>query len=603
MRTTPFAGIAALWIVFAILIGGYAAWQFRDGERATHEARQALRGLDYVGDAMQALTDWGRAGLGAATSRRLAADVDRLNARATAMADVPEAVTRAREAADALQNLQARPGPDTSTDLGEKLLAAMTKVADSSGLAFDAVAEPNALADAFDGPLALRFERLNAAYVHARSSRRPPTSEEQVAIVGGLGGAETTAYPLAVDLRGAFATDEAAAAQLEPMWDDVEFDARDLQNVATGLVQGEQSADQLDRAHQKFVASATALAGALQDDARRLIAKRVDELRFDRIAVAAQLVLAIAISFIATLLVSREIVRRQRRALFRAQRESAAEQFRAIFERSPIGIALLNRHGGILESNAGLGSMMEGVEPSIIDEGDPEYAALAEGKLPIYRFERQWTHSDGSALWVEVTISPVGGHRAGPVVAIAMLQDVTQRRAADASLRHAATHDALTGLPSRGEFVRRVEELIAQDPPPRYAVLFIDLDGFKAINDRLGHLAGDRVIAVAAQRIRKASRSTDFVARLHGDEFAILLVNVDGMRGAEVAAKRIQEELGAPLLVNGDVVFVSPSIGIVLGHRRYADADSVLHDADAAMYRAKALGGARAVAFEQKEAS
>jgi diguanylate cyclase (GGDEF)-like protein len=197
-------------------------------------------------------------------------------------------------------------------------------------------------------------------------------------------------------------------------------------------------------------------------------------------------------------------------------------------------------------------------------------------------------------------VSPVIGHGFGPVAAIAMLQDVTERRASDATLRYAATHDALTALPNRAEFIRCLNDVLAGEAGAtgRYAVLFIDLDGFKAVNDRLGHLAGDRVIEIAAQRIRKASRTSDFVARFHGDEFGLLLVNIDGERAAHAVADRIQEGLRAPIEVDGGASSVSPSIGIVLGHPRYARAEDILRDADAAMYRAKSLGGARAVAFD-----
>lgn len=327
---------------------------------------------------------------------------------------------------------------------------------------------------------------------------------------------------------------------------------------------------------------------------------RLARLQRDRLAILVQSGLGLVVCFDIAFLIGRSLMRHRRRAFFRAQRDSAAEQFRTIFERSPIGIALLDRYGRIVESNVGLGVMLDSRAASVIAEGDPEFAALVEGRLSLYRFERHWTRADGRAIWAEVTVSPVVGHRFGPVAAIAMLQDVTERRASDATLRYAATHDALTALPNRSEFIRCLNDVLAGEvgATGRYAVLFIDLDGFKAVNDRLGHLAGDRVIEIAAQRIRKASRTSDFVARFHGDEFGLLLVNVDGELAARAVAERIQEGLRAPIEVDGGVSSVSPSIGIVLGHPRYARAEDILRDADAAMYRAKSLGGARAVAFE-----
>jgi len=311
-----------------------------------------------------------------------------------------------------------------------------------------------------------------------------------------------------------------------------------------------------------------------------------------------QIVLGLALSAPVALFIGRDAMRRQRRAFFRAQRDAAAEQFRTIFERSPVGIALLDRGGAVVEANAGVGAMLETPSTRVVAAGDPEFAALVAGRVNLYRFERRATRNDGSALWAEITISPVGDGRHGPVAAIAMLQDVTERRAADASLRYAATHDALTALPNRLEFIRRLNAVITGQGGGNYAVLYVDLDGFKAVNDGHGHLFGDHVLAVAAQRIRKATRSGDLVARFHGDEFGLLLAGLERMQLAGAVADRIQEELGTPITFDGRSVVVAPSIGIVTGARGYARAEDVLRDADAAMYEAKSRGGSCSVTFE-----
>jgi diguanylate cyclase (GGDEF)-like protein len=603
----PFGGIALLAFVLVSVIGGYAVWQYRDSALATIAVEREIRGLDFVTQAMTTLVDWGGAGAKEfATSPRVEADLANLERAAAAMPDVNGAagsVAVIRQARDAAR---ANPGPAASAAFGEAVLDAIARIADASGLAFDPQGEPNALGDALDNPLALEFERLNAAFETASASgANAPSIPQRLTVAGQIGAAETASAPLAVDLRGAFAADGSARARLDAPWAQEEASAARLRAAMAEATAGRPSPRALDTAHARLVASTARFTSALADSVRKLLEQRLVALERDRVAIVVQCALGILLSFLVAFLIARDVIRRQRRALFRAQRDSAAEHFRTVFERSPMGIAMLDAEGATIESNAGLGRMLDAREPRIVPDGDPEYAELVEGRVALYRFERHWTRSDGTSLWAEVTVSPVGGPHFGHVVAIAMVQDVTERRASDATLRFAATHDALTALPNRTEFMRHLNEVIASETGAggRYAVLFIDLDEFKAVNDRLGHLAGDRVLETAAERIRKASRASDLVARFHGDEFGLLLVGVDGMRVAGGVAERVQEELRAPIFIDGHRVFVAPSIGIVLGDPRYTRAEDVLRDADSAMYKAKSLGGSRSVAFEYPAAS
>src|SRR3954470_11869091 len=165
-----------------------------------------------------------------------------------------------------------------------------------------------------------------------------------------------------------------------------------------------------------------------------------------------------------------------------------------------------------------------------------------------------------------------------------------------AELRHHALHDALTGLPNRALFLDRLELSLrrARRQAEGFccAVLFLDLDRFKVVNDSLGHLVGDRLLMAVARRLEAALRPGDTVARIGGDEFTLLLEDITDVRGASIVAERLQETLVAPFEVDNRELYVSASIGIAMVEPGRAP-DDVVRDADVAMYRAKAQGGAR----------
>lgn len=183
-----------------------------------------------------------------------------------------------------------------------------------------------------------------------------------------------------------------------------------------------------------------------------------------------------------------------------------------------------------------------------------------------------------------------------------LLAQIGERLRAEQRLTHQARHDALTGLPNRSHLVENLEEAIEgthADPRRLFAVLFLDLDRFKLVNDSAGHTAGDELLVEAAARIVGAVRDSDMVARLGGDEFAVLVRDLDGLYLAEELAGRILEALGRPWWVAGREVFPSASIGIALWHPRYRNGTELLRDADAAMYRAKAAGRGRWATFDE----
>jgi diguanylate cyclase (GGDEF)-like protein/PAS domain S-box-containing protein len=181
------------------------------------------------------------------------------------------------------------------------------------------------------------------------------------------------------------------------------------------------------------------------------------------------------------------------------------------------------------------------------------------------------------------------------------LRDVTAQKQADAQMQHDALHDALTGMPNRALLVERLERAATRSrryPERRFAVLFLDLDGFKFVNDSLGHETGDRLLVALAPRIEGCLRSSDTCARLGGDEFVVLLDEVGDVAGAVDVAERIQQQVSAPFAIEGREVQVSASIGIVIGGATHQRAEDILRDADIAMYRAKARGRSRHEIFD-----
>ena len=184
-----------------------------------------------------------------------------------------------------------------------------------------------------------------------------------------------------------------------------------------------------------------------------------------------------------------------------------------------------------------------------------------------------------------------------------LMEQIGERTRAERKLTHAAMHDALTGLPNRVQLLERLSWAIASaqvDPARCFAVLFLDLDRFKLVNDSVGHAVGDELLVEAGRRIVGAVRGGDVVSRLGGDEFAILAEDLEGPQMAAELGRRVLQALGAPVWVAGRELFPAASIGIAMWHPRYQYGEDMLRDADAAMYRAKGDGRDRCVLFDEE---
>lgn len=225
--------------------------------------------------------------------------------------------------------------------------------------------------------------------------------------------------------------------------------------------------------------------------------------------------------------------------------------------------------------------------------------ALSNQPKPItYRMR----HKSGHYIWFETLTKPILNAQGETVQLQTTSRDVTQRIKVQEQLRYDAVHDALTGLPNRNLLMERLDLAIQrsqQNPNYSFAVLFLDLDHFKVVNDSLGHLAGDALLVTIAQRLQDTLGPTDLAARLGGDEFVVLLEEIQGIQDPVRAAEQILQALGAPLNILDRSVYTSSSIGVVLGCPDYQNASELLRDADTAMYRAKASGRSRYEIFNR----
>jgi len=296
-----------------------------------------------------------------------------------------------------------------------------------------------------------------------------------------------------------------------------------------------------------------------------------------------------------------------------ADLREAQERFRSAFEHAPIGMALVALDGRVFRVNRALAGILGRSEHELLrstldDLSHPDDVELARaslgsllaGDVAADQYEQRFQHRAGHPVWLAVSTSLVRDVEQRPLYFVSQLEDITERKANGEALVHQAIHDPLTGLPNRLLFVERLGRELARAARrrERVAVLFLDLDRFKVVNDSLGHSAGDRLLVAVADRLSAAMGPTDVVARFGGDEFVVLSRNTSSEETAELLAERLAAVVAKPLTLLEGEVFVTASIGIALSEGRDDTPETLLRNADAAMYRAKENGRDRAELFD-----
>ncbi len=295
----------------------------------------------------------------------------------------------------------------------------------------------------------------------------------------------------------------------------------------------------------------------------------------------------------------------ERRRAEEGLRRSEAK-YRALFEQSRDAIYVTDIDGTILETNHAMHELL-GYAASDLVGSDLESLHADPAERALFRRERSARKSitdlevrlrrkDGNTVWCLLSIWPRQLPSGQTLGFQGIVHDITDRKRAEQRLVHNAYHDVLTGLPNRALFLDRLERVMSRwhrDPKEQFAVLFLDLDRFKVVNDSLGHSSGDELLVQIASVIKRCIRDEDTVARMGGDEFAVLLDRVEGETDAVLVAERLHTCLEQPLLIGGQNVFISCSAGISLPRTRDEKPEELLRNADLAMYRSKSEGPAR----------
>jgi len=305
----------------------------------------------------------------------------------------------------------------------------------------------------------------------------------------------------------------------------------------------------------------------------------------------------------------RRLVVRLRDVSEREQQSRALDQarrrFQQAFQSAPTGMALVRLDDGrIVDANQSLAEMLrrdvdelvgctlrEFTHPDDVRAAQPHRARLELGIVDSYRIDQRYRRRDGEYVWARTRVSSTEDD--GVMLAITHIEDVTEQRRAAEQLRYAARHDELTGLPNRSYLMHLLHDRLATAEVDSVAVLFVDLDHFKTVNDSLGHEIGDQLLQVVSERLRSALREGDVLARFGGDEFIIV------MRGEPIdVADRLRKAVHVPVVVGDHELFVTASIGYSSNYEAGMSPNDLLRDADAAMYRAKARGRDCVEAFE-----
>lgn len=287
------------------------------------------------------------------------------------------------------------------------------------------------------------------------------------------------------------------------------------------------------------------------------------------------------------------------RARLHSRVRESEQRLRTVVGNAPMVLFAWDAGGTfVLEEGSGLEQLgarpgeVVGLSVFELHAGRPDLLANARRALA---GEAMTAEEEIDGVVFQTRYSPLRGEEGAVTGVIGVAVDITERKRLERELAHRAFHDPLTDLPNRALLFDRTAHALARSARSGdgLALLFVDLDDFKGVNDRLGHAAGDRLLVEVAERLRSCLRPGDTVARLAGDEFVLLLEGVDGIAGAEAVARRVLERLLSAFVVEGQTVCAGASIGVVLAGRAFREPDDLLRAADCAMYRAKRGGKGR----------
>jgi diguanylate cyclase (GGDEF)-like protein/PAS domain S-box-containing protein len=301
------------------------------------------------------------------------------------------------------------------------------------------------------------------------------------------------------------------------------------------------------------------------------------------------------------------------RARAEEARWSSEARFRAVFAGAAIGMSVGTVDGHMVEVNQALCTMLGFTEAELLErraedflyppdapEVWQQYGELIAGRREDMRLEKPYLHKDGHAVWADVAVSLIRDQADRPRFVVSMIEDITERYLLQTRLRHQALHDPLTELPNRTLFFERLNQLLETDrPDARVGVCYLDVDGFKVINDTLGHDVGDQLLQTVARRLdRSISTANQLVARMGGDEFVVLVENATGTADVVIVAEAALDTVRAPVHVGGHEISISASVGVVEQPTRGTTAGELMKAADTTLYWAKSDGRNRLALFD-----